>query len=283
MPGNGKPENSSSTSAVQPALPVLQEALFQDVLRLLEDNRIPYVVSGAFALREHTGICRETKDLDVFMEAQDVPRTLDLLSRQGFRCEICDPVWLAKAHRDDFFVDVITGMSNAVIVVDRTWIERAFPAVVFGVQSRVLAPEELIASKLFVTRRERFDGADIAHIVYGTRGQIDWNRVKDLVGEHWEILLWSLILFRYVYPAHSHFVPMRLWNDLMSRFTDVLNRPEPTAPFRGSLIDENMFAIDVESWGLENVQRDYRHRRLSALSQFTGAMCGPCAPPEETV
>src|SRR5439155_446590 len=83
-------------------------------------------------------------------------------------CEVCDPVWLAKAHRDEYFVDFITGMSNAALTVTDSWITRARPAVILGLPTRILAPEELLASKLFVVRRERFDGADIAHIIYAT-------------------------------------------------------------------------------------------------------------------
>ena len=37
----------------------------------------------------------------------------------------------------------------------------------------VLAAEELIASKLFVSRRERCDGADVAHIVYRAGNRMD--------------------------------------------------------------------------------------------------------------
>jgi len=44
-------------------------------------------------------------------------------------------------------------------------------------QTRVLAAEELIASKLFIARRERFDGADVAHVIYRTQGTLDWQRV----------------------------------------------------------------------------------------------------------
>ena len=118
-----------------------------------------------------------------------------------------DPVWLAKAHRDDFFVDLITGMSNGVFAVDESWIDRSHPAEVVGVKTRVLAPEELLASKLFVIRRERFDGADIAHIVYASRGKLQWDRVMQLTGPHWEILLWALLLFHYVYPGQASYVP----------------------------------------------------------------------------
>jgi len=254
-----------STSSTPLELPVAQESLFHEVLALLEKLEIPFAVSGAFALQQHTGICRFTKDLDVFLTAGDVPAALAGLLDNGFECEICDPVWLAKAHRDSFFVDLITGMSNAVIVVDKSWIENAHRATIMGVETRVLAPEELILSKVFVTRRERFDGADIAHVIYGTRGQLDWNRILRQIGEHWEILLWALLLFRYVYPAHTDYVPQALWQELLGRISQAIANPDPKAPFRGSLIDDNMFAIDLKEWGLENILQQYRDKRTPKI------------------
>ncbi len=176
-PNAKTPESSTLTSSIPAKIPEKQKGLYREVLQALEENRVPYAVAGAFALQQHTGICRDTKDLDVFLTSEHVPAALEHLRDNGFECEVCDPVWLAKAHRDDFFVDLITGMSNAVIIVDDSWIQRAHPATIVGIQTRVLAPEELLASKLFVTRRERFDGADIAHVVYGTQGRLDWNRV----------------------------------------------------------------------------------------------------------
>jgi hypothetical protein len=231
---------------------------------------IPYVVSGAFALQQHTGIWRNTKDLDLFLPADVVPQALEHLKEQGFETEIRDPVWLAKAHRDGFFVDLITGMSNAIITVDQSWIERGSPAEVLGVPTRVLAAEELIASKLFVNFRERFDGADVVHIIFGSRGKLDWQRLLQLVGEHWEILLWELVLFHYVYPAKAHYVPREVWNDLLSRLRKELERPNGSAPFRGSLLDEKMFAIDVHEWGMQDllqVQRDRREPKITATPE----------------
>jgi len=214
-------------------------------------------------LRQHTGIFRFTKDLDLFLTSKNAGRALQFLEEHGFQTEICDPVWLAKAHRDDFFVDLITGMSNAAIVVEDSWIERAKPAVIYGVETRVLAPEDLIASKLFVTRRERFDGADIAHVIYGTQGKLDWRLVLQTVGEHWEMLLWALVLFRYVYPAQTNYVPQDVWQELLSKFQNAIANPDPNADFRGSLVDENMFAIDIREWGLANLLANLRARRLS--------------------
>src|SRR6516165_4615050 len=64
------------------------------------------------------------------------------------------------------------------------------PTMVAGVASRVLDREELLTSKLFVFRRERFDVADIAHIIYATRGKLYWFHILQLAGEHYYFLLW---------------------------------------------------------------------------------------------
>src|SRR5215469_4420991 len=223
-------EGVPMTSSVPLELPARQKKLFREVLTLLNEHELPYAVSGAFALREYTGICRYTKDLDVFLSAQHASKALRYLGEHSFICEVRDPVWLAKAHRDGYFVDLITGMSNAAITVDQSWIDRGSDTVVLGVPTKVLAAEELVASKLFVNFRERFDGADIVHIIYGTHGKLDWERVLGLVGEHWELLLWELVLFRYVYPAKQHYIPRQVWSCLLGRLLDELNSPSGAAP-----------------------------------------------------
>jgi hypothetical protein len=250
----------AATSATPRVLPGEQEALFREVLLLLGKASSPHAVAGAFALRQHTGICRFTKDLDVFLTTKAASELLPTFEKHGFRYEICDPIWLAKVHRDGYFVDFISGMSNGIVVVEDSWIEHAHPAEVCGVSSRVLAPEEMIASKLFVTRRERFDGADIAHIIFSLKGKLDWNRILQLAGDHWELVLWNLILFKYVYPAHSDYVPQDLWTDLIGRLSRSVQSPPAAARFRGTLVDDAMFAIDVEEWGLDNLLEEQRAR-----------------------
>jgi hypothetical protein len=267
------PEGVPLTSSTPQRLPKRQEELFRDVLILLNGKAIPFAVSGAFALQFHTGICRDTKDLDIFLSAEDASIALSCLAKDGFECEVCDPVWLAKARRDKYFVDLITGMSNAVITVDASWIRNSHPANILGVATRLLAPEELIASKLFVTRRERFDGADIAHVIYATRGELEWGRILQHVGEHWEILLWALLLFRYVYPCNSNYVPAHLWQDLIGRLTEAISHPDPHQTFRGSLIDDHMFAIDLKEWGLDNLLERYRAAREPIISRATETVC----------
>jgi hypothetical protein len=267
------PESSSLTSSTPHKLPKKQEDLFRDVLMLLEEKAIPIAVSGAFALQEHCGIWRNTKDLDIFLPAENAAAALGCLLQHGFECEVCDPVWLAKAHRGQYFVDLIAGMSNAVITVDASWIRHSQPAIVLGVATRMLAPEELLVSKLFITRRERFDGADIAHIIYATRGNLDWSRMLHQVGEHWEILLWALLFFRYVYPGKSDYIPATLWQDLIGRLTHAVSHPDSRQAFRGSLLDDCMFAIDVQDWGLENTLARYRAARTPTITMPSEVSC----------
>jgi hypothetical protein len=67
-------------------------------------------------------------------------------------------------------------------------------------------------------------------------------------------------------------VPRWVWHELLARFERDLVDPKLDAPFRGSLIDENMFAIDVKEWGLENEIERYRaeHQRAHGGEQKTG-------------
>ena len=240
--------------------PVNRKLCFEKCCLFSRDTGCSYAVAGAFALRQHTGICRFTKDLDVFLTTGAASEVLPIFEQRGFHCEVCDSIWLAKVHRNGYFVDFITGMSNGIIVVQDSWIQHAYPAEVCGVSSRVLAPEEMVASKLFVTRRERFDGADIAHIIFALKGKLDWNRILQLAGDHWELVLWNLILFKYVYPAHADYVPQDLWRELIGRLANNVQSPGAPPRFRGTLVDDAMFAIDVEEWGLDNLLAEQRAR-----------------------
>jgi Nucleotidyl transferase of unknown function (DUF2204) len=262
---DGEPVLPVSSSTPTPLIPEALEC-YRGVLDSLTDAGIPFAVAGAYALHRHTGIWRTTKDLDLVLEAKSVPAALFLLHGAGFETRIEDPVWLAKAIRGEHFVDLITALGNALLVIDASWIERARPYEVLGRPSRVLSAEEMIASKIFICRRERFDGADVAHLIRACGGRLDWARVQHLIEPHWEMLLWSLLFFRYAYPAHMGLVPASVWNGLIYRLQDNLRHPKSDEPFRGTLIDPNMFAIDVDDWGERDLYTEYRERHPFLLN-----------------
>jgi hypothetical protein len=253
------------TSSTPPEF--LPDALecYKGALQSLQQAQIPHAVAGAFALHKHTGIWRATKDLDIILEAKSVPDALSRLQEVEFTTRIEDPVWLAKAWRGEYFVDLITAVGNAVMIVDRSWLDRAEPYDVFGIRCNVLAAEEVIASKVFVSHRERFDGADIAHLIRGCGSHLDWDRLQELLTGHWELLLWSLVFFAYIYPSRLSLVPQQLWDNLTNRLQGRVRHSNRDEPFRGTLIDPNMFAIDVTEWGERDLFLEYCARHPSLL------------------
>ena len=243
------------TSSEEPEWAPEARTCYQGVVRHLLQAGVPFAVSGGFAFHHHTGIWRTTKDLDLVLTPDAVPRAFEVLVQEGFETYVQDPVWLAKARRGEYFVDLITGVGNATLTVDQSWIDRAAEDEVLGIRCKVLPVEEMIASKLFVTRRERFDGADIAHLLKASASRLDWKRLRRLTEPHWEMLYWALILFAYVYPARTGDVPKFVWRELGECFHKALENPDGKS-FRGTLIDPKMFAIDVDEWGERDAYRE---------------------------
>ena len=229
---------------------------YQGVIRGLLQANVPFAVSGGFAFHHHTGIWRTTKDLDLVTPPDAVPRAFKVLVEEGFDTYVQDPVWLAKARRGDYFVDIITGVGNATLTVEQEWIDRGQEDEVLGIRCKVLSAEEMIASKLFVTRRERFDGADIAHLLKARARTLDWDRLRKLTDPHWQMLLGELVLFAYIYPARTGDIPPSVWSELIDRFHKSVTEPQSDQPFRGTLIDPRMFAIDVNEWGERDLYRE---------------------------
>ena len=218
-------------------------------LRELSADGAPFLVGGALALALYCGIRRETKDLDLFVRREDVPRVLDTLARSGFRTETTFPHWLAKAHADDHFVDVIFSSGNGAAPVDREWFDHATRATVFGVPVGVCPVEETIWSKAFVMERERFDGADVMHLLLACATTLDWGRLLRRFAEHWRVLLSHLVLFGFVYPDEADRVPRWVVEELSDRLR---RAPAPEASgrvCRGTLLSREQYLPDlVRGW-----------------------------------
>jgi predicted nucleotidyltransferase len=222
--------------------------VYGEVLDTLDEVGIRYMLGGALALNTYTRIWRDTKDLDVFTTERTVPRVLEVLEEAGFETEVTDPVWLAKAHRGELFADVIHASHNGTGLVDESWFENATEISILGRRALVIPAEELILSKIFVVAKDRCDVDDVLHVIFATRGELDWDRIVGKIGDHWELLLAYLHLYRYVYPSHTHYLPGRVFNTLLGRY-EAEPAPKETR-FRGTMLDENTFRVDVEEWDL---------------------------------
>ncbi|HEY0826215.1 MAG TPA: nucleotidyltransferase [Ramlibacter sp.] len=257
-----------STIALAPSLeeevaPVTA-AFYRRALRVLVDAEIPFLVGGAFAHACFTGIRRSTKDLDLFIRRQDFGRASALMRAEGWRTELTYPHWLAKVYDGEEFIDLIFNSGNGLTPVDDRWFEDNAWAEVLGVPVRVANLEDGMLSKAFIMERERYDGADIAHLVRANAERINWPRLVDRFGAHWRVLLAHLTLFGFIYPGERHRVPQWVMENLIERLKAEVAQPLAQDPHvcAGTLLSREQYLHDVEKLG-------YVDGRLTPASTMT--------------
>ncbi|TFW02346.1 hypothetical protein E4K72_13650 [Oxalobacteraceae bacterium OM1] len=238
---------------------------YRHVLQTLHAAGIATLIGGAYAFRHYTGIARPTKDLDIFLRRGDIPAAAAALRREGYETEMTFPHWLAKIYSDSGadFVDVIFSSGNGIAEVDDEWFAHAQEGTVLDLPVRICPAEESIWSKAFIMERERFDGADIAHLIRAYGSRMDWERLQRRFEPHWRVLLSHLVLFGFAYPGHRDLVPAPVMHGLMDRLREETDRP-PTSPeiCQGSLLSREQYLIDIEEWG-------YRDARVMPLGNMT--------------
>src|SRR4051812_38400319 len=153
------------------------EAFYSEVLQLMAQSGIPFLVSGTYALASYTGIDRPTKDVDVFAKAGDALKMLSYFKEHGFEVEMVDERWLARITRGKLFVDVIYNMPTVTTHVTDDWFDHAPEAELFGATVRLVPPTQFIWSKIFVQDHHRYDGADVAHMILKLHEQVDWRQL----------------------------------------------------------------------------------------------------------
>jgi hypothetical protein len=223
-----------------------KQLIYAAGLRALVEARAPFLVGGGFALYSYLGRWRTTKDVDVFIQADDLHAVLHILMRAGFQCEITDVAWLAKARQGDACIDIIFCSYNGLFPVDKGWFENARKAMVLGIPVRVVGPEEIIASKAFVAARDRFDGADISWLLRATALRLDWQRIERLLGEHWQVLLWQLLHFLYVFPSERRLLPEALMRRLIGKLANEVTTDEyEPLVCRGPMLDPKLYQAEI--------------------------------------
>lgn len=244
------PEERKSLTHGDFWIPDEEREVYRRALGALNAADVRYVVAGAYAIYEHTGIYRKTKDLDLFFEPSAVLPAAHALRDAGFVMRLEDEHWLAKATYGEYFVDLIFGMGNGISFIDAGWIEHSRTSILAATPVRIAPPEELIWHRLFISERHRHDMSDIVHLILCLGDTLDWERLVDRVGQNWPLLLSQLLMFSYVYPGHRANIPSWVPQRLLDRAREEFAREEQDVDLmRGTLISRFSFTIDVREWG----------------------------------
>jgi hypothetical protein len=232
---------------------------YRHALDILDESGIPYLLGGAFATGTYTGVERDTKDLDCMVRREDVPRILELFAGRGFRTEETFPHWLAKVFHGEYFVDLIYGAGNGLCPVDDEWFANSRRAQVpmLGREVRICPPEEIMWQKAYIMERERFDGADVVHLIRGVGPKLDWDRLLRRFGEDWRVIFSHVVMFGFVYPGEREKIPQKVMDHFARRLAAEIGQIHGDEHLcKGTFLSRAQYLPDVEHWG-------YRDARLA--------------------
>ena len=236
---------------------------YRDAMALMESGGLQYLVGGAYAFAQYTGIVRHTKDFDVFIRRGDFDRAARLFEDAGYKTELTFPHWIGKAFKGDDFVDLIFSAGNGVAEVDDLWFERAVGGTVFGVPVKLIPAEEMIWSKGLIMERERYDGGDVAHLINAAGETFDWAHLIRRYGRYWRVLYAHLILFGFIYPSDRWKVPRWVMETFSQRLTVDTERGDAYDKIcYGTILSRQQYLIDIE-------ERGYRDARLEPLGNMS--------------
>jgi hypothetical protein len=274
LEGNDPPQANKPRGRGRSGLCVISErpgadtavhAFYRRAMKALNTARVPFLVGGAYAFECYTGINRRTKDFDLFVRPADRDRALAALAAAGCQTMVKFPHWLAKAYQGDDFVDLIYGSGNGCTAVDEEWFAHSVDAIVLKRRATLCPPEEMLWSKAFIMERERYDGADIAHLIHTQGDHLDWSRLLRRFGANWRVLLSSLVLYGFIYPFDRDRVPAEVLTELLERLQrEQTASASPASVCQGTLLSREQYLVDLEQWG-------YRDARLTPRSTMQPA------------
>ena len=146
-------------------------------------------------------------------------------------------------------------MAHGLEPIDDTWFVHALESELLGQPVLVLPPEEMICSKLCTMDRNRFDGADIAHMLRASAEHLDWHRLMARSSRHWRLMLSHLVLFGFVYPGEQARIPRWVMHELVIRLHREAEHPWTAERVcRGTLLSPTQYLIDVREWGYQDAR-----------------------------
>jgi hypothetical protein len=141
----------------------------------LRDAGIPFLLGGSLASWARGGP-QTRHDLDLILKPEDAERALETLQQAGMRPERPPEDWLFKAWDGDTLIDLIYCPKG--LPVDDDLIARGEELSVLGMDIRVMALEDVMATKLLALTEHSLRYEGLLQIARALREQIDWPVVR---------------------------------------------------------------------------------------------------------
>ena len=213
---------------------------FSDVVQTAESVGIRLLIGGALALSAYTPLQRRTKDIDFYILPEDRDRTVALLHDLGFRDFYSempyDREWIYRSIREGVIADIIWSFANKRALVDEHWFHHSLSLPCSGAVLRVVPPEELLWAKLYVLQRDRCDWPDLLNLLYYTGPSLDWERLRNRLGDDRPLLEALKLVFSWMCPGRPAETPGHL--------VEAADLPRPRE-IRADLLDTRPWFLPV--------------------------------------
>jgi hypothetical protein len=142
---------------------------------VLSQAGVPFLLGGSLASWARGG--PETRhDLDLMIKPEDVDRALEAVAEAGMRPERPPEQWLVKAWDGDTLIDLIYCPKG--LPLDDDVFARGEQLSVLGMEIRVMALEDVMATKLMALTEHSLRYEGLLQIARALREQIDWHAVR---------------------------------------------------------------------------------------------------------
>jgi hypothetical protein len=146
----------------------------------LRDADVEFLLGGGLAAWARGGPPTD-HDVDFLVREQDVERAVEALEAAGMRTERPPEGWLVKAFDGEILVDLIFHPAGGP--VDDEYFARASPVEVAALPLFVASIDDILATKLLAMNEQDPDFRPVLEMARSLREQIDWEAVREQVGE----------------------------------------------------------------------------------------------------
>lgn len=224
-------------------LPPEQWAVYREVMLAAQQAAIRFAVGGGIAAMAYADQARDSRDLDLYVLPERRGAIIDVLTALGFKDYYSQKTyerhWIYRAIRAGTIVDVMWSMANRRGTVDARWL-RGPRFQIDDLQIRLLPPEEILWTKLYVLQRDRSDWTDALNMLYVVGPNLDWNHLFERVEEDVGLVAGLVAVFRWLAPGRANLLPQFIWSRLK------LDPPggDPVPPFR----EDRARLLDTRPW-----------------------------------
>jgi hypothetical protein len=141
----------------------------------LREAEIAFALAGGIASWARGGPPRE-HDLDFFIRPEDADRALAALAAAGMQPVKPPEGWLYKAFDGDVMVDLIYEPASGPVTQEE--LDRADEMEVQATRMRVLAPTDILATKLLALKEHEVDYDSVLEISRALREQVNWEDLR---------------------------------------------------------------------------------------------------------